>query len=157
MMKPGTKYIIEVETVYESMPNHTLTEVPKNLNHIYRIKGFSSLFFDQWGLRKLELYRDMKGPYGIGCVVKIKDPHIKPKNRKEMIEGEENGTEPKPTPNPVWMITHVDMHEDGTWTYIGIKHDGEEIKVESSERLQYTGLFFNTVVEWAKYQGELNF
>lgn len=157
MFKPGKKFIIEIETVYEALPEHSAVEVPKHINHMYRIKGFNSLIMDQWGLRKLDPYRDMKGPYGIGCVMRKPIPHVKPKNRKEMMEWNETGTDPNAVKNtnPAWMITHVDMNEDGTWTYTGMTNTGEEIKVPSTETIYYTGLFFNTVIEWSKYDGEI--
>lgn len=45
MKKPGDKFIIEIEEV-----------IPNKTGILYRVKGFRSLVFDQYGLIKLEEY-----------------------------------------------------------------------------------------------------
>lgn len=45
MKKPGDKFVIEIEEV-----------IPNKTGILYRVKGFRSLVFDQYGLVKLEEY-----------------------------------------------------------------------------------------------------
>ena len=52
--KPGDKFIIEIESLFE---NGDLSKPPICL---YRIKGFNSLVFDASGLDRLEKYEESK-------------------------------------------------------------------------------------------------
>ena len=53
--KPGDKFIIEIESMYETgdISGKSLTPVC-----LYRIKGFNTLVFDKVGLDKLERYEE---------------------------------------------------------------------------------------------------
>lgn len=49
MYEVGDKFIIEIDKIYANTTNHGCEKV-------YRIKGFNSLVFDEYGLDKLEKY-----------------------------------------------------------------------------------------------------
>lgn len=54
MIKSGSKYIVEIEDVYVS------SDIDANPTHLYRIKGFNSLVFDETGLDKLKTLEEYK-------------------------------------------------------------------------------------------------
>lgn len=144
--KEGDKFIIEIGTVYEKMEDHSLPdERPyKTYEHLYRVKNFGTMVFDEWALSQLDRYSSAVGPYGIGCICRIS--RDKPKSRKEWEALKENGW---PAPNPAWMITEVEKKEDGGWIYKGIQRDGEQIEVDNTVHITYLNTHYNTVREWA--------
>ena len=150
MYKPGSRFIIEVETVYDANQKTSMAEVPPRLHHLYRMKNFGSLVFDDWGLSNLERTYGNVGPLGIGCVCRIS--RSKPKDREELRRWWKEGW---PEPNDPWMITEVEKKEDGSWTYHGIDRQGQEVLVDSTTHVTYLNLHFNTVMEWAKYDGPI--
>lgn len=48
MVKSGDKFVIEIESVFGG----------KNGEKLYRVKGFNSLVFDDYGLEKLTAYKE---------------------------------------------------------------------------------------------------
>ena len=153
MFKKGDKFIIEIEEAYNSTVDHT-DEAGTIPNKLFRMKGFQALTFDNWGLLKLQRLYPMAGPYGIGCVLRISRP--RPENDQQKAEWKKLGW-PKTYPehNPSWMVTQVEKKDDGTWVYHGVQRNGEQIEVPSTTRVTYTGLFFNTVIDWSKYDGDI--
>ena len=53
--KAGDKFVIEIEEIYSG----PLTKETDHL-HLYRVKGFNSLVFDEYGLSKLEQIKETK-------------------------------------------------------------------------------------------------
>ena len=59
MAKIGDKFIIEIESVYGKLNGNEFSEDEEYLRgnpRLYKIKGFNSLVFDEYGLNRLEKY-----------------------------------------------------------------------------------------------------
>lgn len=106
MAKVGDKFIIEIESVYGKLNGNEFSEYEEYLRgnpRLYKIKGFNSLVFDEYGLNRLEKYEPPE---------EEEHPQVNVGDEVEEVSGAR------------WFVTSVERMPGGVHTVSGVGLDG---------------------------------